>query len=488
MRVLFVYSNAKFFSLKKPLKSYKNIHVGISYISSVLKSQNHSTSVLALSSEMEEVSLDMVDKKIKEFEPQLICFTTVTTQYLFISRVASHIKNHWSSIFLFVGGAYVSLAPHNVLSDDFDALCIGEGEFPTAELVAQLEAGQYPSNILNLWIKRKDKTIEKNPTRPFMQNIDSLPFPDREMWKSLIDVKYNHKQFVFCARGCPFTCTYCANHALKKLASDKYVRFRSVENILKEISFLNKQYPKSRQIYFQAETFNLNRKWLLELCDRLESFNATLKEPYSYSCLVYVIEKFLNEEIFSAFQRANIVAISIGLESGNERIRKEVLKRYYSNEDFLKAVSLARSHGIKVSIFNLIGLPGETKKDHMETVRINNLARPDRSYQSVFIPYPGTDLYDVCKDQGLVKNHFGVTFERQKALVDMPGFAKKEIEHAYKWFEFRIYKGQKNLFSRLQYVFDRQALSNYTTHYVSSKIRRFHNRLKFKIVSWRKLN
>ena len=427
---------------------------------------------------MEETSLKMIDEKIKEFGPQLIGFTTISTQYPFISRVASHVKTHWPSIFLLVGGAYISLAPHNVLSDEFDALCIGEGEYPTAELVAQLEAGEYPHKIQNLWIKKKDKSIEKNPTRPYIQNIDSLPFPDRRMWKDLIENGEGSKQVVLAARGCPFKCTYCSNHALKKVASSEYVRFRSEEDILKEILFLSEQYPENRRIYFQAETLNINKKWVIELCNQLELFNETLDKPFQYSCNFFVIRKFLDEEIFMAFRRANFVSISIGLESGSERIRKEVLKRNYSNEDFLKAASLTRSYGMKLYVYNIIGIPGETLQDYNETVRINNLVNPDISFTNIFIPYPGTDLYEVCKAQGLVKCPFGVSYERQKAPVDMPGFSKKEIERAYHWFEYRVYKGHKSFRFRLKSVLERKVESNHITNCLYSRLRQGYSKVR----------
>jgi anaerobic magnesium-protoporphyrin IX monomethyl ester cyclase len=115
-----------------------------------------------------------------------------------------------------------------------------------------------------------------------------------------------------------------------------------------------------------------------------------------------VAKPFLNEEVFQALARANVRTLEIGLESGSEALPRETLRRHYSNDDFLQAVALARRHGMAVNVYNMIGLPGETLADRWQTVELNRRAGPDRSLTSIFFPYPGTDLHEICRRQGLL--------------------------------------------------------------------------------------
>jgi radical SAM superfamily enzyme YgiQ (UPF0313 family) len=366
----------------------------------------------------------------------------VATEYNFIEEAAKYVKNSYPDIYLLIGGPHASLNPQEVLSGYFDALCVGEGENPTIELVTQLETGTVPSHIPNLWIKH-GLEIERNPSRPFMQDLDSLPYPDREMWLKWIKDESAVKNSVMISRGCPFACTYCCNHALKKLAPGHYVRFRTVGNIIDEIKQIIARFPATKEIFLETETIGLNTEWAIELCARLEDLNATLRQPLSFGSNIRITPGTNQKELFAAFKESNFHFINIGVESGSERVRREILKRNYSNEDIINAASLARKYGLKIAFFNMLGLPSETAADFEETVKINRKCLPDRHYTSIFFPYPGTELYSLCAHLGLLKKKFDTTMERKKAVLDFPDFHKKQIQKSYIWFDYLVYKGLK---------------------------------------------
>jgi len=183
MRVLFVSSLQVYCSVGKPLYDQNAIPLGISYISAFLKHAGHETRMLVLTPETPREALD---ETIREFRPGLVGFTSIFSEYPFIRNIAEYAKQRHPGTYQVAGGPHVSLNPDAAILDAFDAICIGEGEHPTLELVEQLAQGQSPSNIMNLWIKQGDE-IQKNPTRPFIQDLDSLPLPDREMWLDWID-------------------------------------------------------------------------------------------------------------------------------------------------------------------------------------------------------------------------------------------------------------------------------------------------------------
>lgn len=446
MNILFVYSmQHDIRSSRKPLRSSLQMQFGISYISSFLKKQGHNAKLIVLCSHLgkkSEINRNVIDEYVKRFCPELICFTAVYSEYNFIVNIAKYIKTRYPDIYLLIGGCHVSLNPEDKSLDVFDALCIGEGEHPTFELVSQLEKGLIPSAIPNLWIKHGHE-IEKNLPHPFLRDLDSLPFPDREMWLDWIEAQSWEKVPVLLGRGCPYNCTYCCNHALKKIAPGRYVRLRSPENILDEIKDIVIRFSETKEIYLEVETYGVNKAWAIELCSTLEGFIKTLAEPLSFGVNLRITPNTDFESLFAACKRSNFKYINIGLESGSEVIRRKILKRNYSNQDIINAVTLARKYGLKVIFYNLIGIPGETLADFKETVEINRICLPDGYYNSIFFPYPGTELHTSCKKMGLLKKDLDSETERRKAALELPGFSRKQIQRCYARFDYYVYKGYK---------------------------------------------
>ena len=257
MKILFIHSEMLDDPIskrnkKKPLYFQNEIQFGISYISAVLKQNNHDTDLFVVTRYTKQRDLVSV---IDGFKPKLICFSAVFREYDTVTRVAGFIKNTYPAIFLLAGGPHVSLNPEAAIKEVFDAICIGEGEYPVLELVEMLEKGFKPSNIKNLWIKNGDR-IERNPTREFIRDLDGLPFPDRIIWQKWI----KHQglfHVVLLGRGCPFNCTYCCNHALKQVSEGKYVRFRSPDNIISEIKEVVNLFPNIPYIFLEAEAINM---------------------------------------------------------------------------------------------------------------------------------------------------------------------------------------------------------------------------------------
>ena len=446
MKIMFIYSLDDTQSISRPLRSWSTIQFGISYISSVLKADDHQTQLVVLGSNNHwRDNIKILNTCMGEFSAHLVCVTAVASQYSFVKKVASFLKSKWPEKYLVIGGVHATLNPSEVISDSFDAVCIGEGEYPILELCRQIEANAIPNRIPNLWIKSPDGRIERNSPRPFLQDIDSLPFPDRTMWTPWMKEQRGAELAVLLGRGCPYGCTYCCNHALKIVAPGKYVRFRSPENIIKEVSFLHTEYPSQSRFSFEVESIALNKAWLIELCKQLESFNRTIDNFISYSCNFRISQQSIDENIFIALKKANFVNINIGLESGSERIRRKILNRNYSNSDFLDVTAMARKVGLKVFVFNIIGLPGETYDDYMETVSLNRQCQPDMHYTGIFFPYPGTELYNMCVQEGFINTPIDQRLERKQPVIDFPHFSKPQIQKAYTWFNYNVYKGYKPL-------------------------------------------
>lgn len=424
---------------QKPLQNQEEIQFGISYISSLLKSKGHNCSLFIITSQTKEVDLE---EAYSSCNPNLICFTSVSSEYDLTLKSAHYFKSKHPTTFLIIGGPHATLNGDKVIND-FDAVCIGEGEYPMLELVELLESGKFPSKISNLWIKNNGN-IEKNPTRNFVEDLDSLPFPDREMWQKFISFP-NTRIPLLIGRGCPFQCSYCSNHALRKVAEGNYVRFRSVSNIIEELKETMRLFHWVEEIYFEVETFAANQEFAIDFCEKLNIFNETLPKKLKFGVNIRIMPKMNYAPLFQAMQNANFDQINVGLESGSEKIRTKILRRYHSNEDFTNFVKLAKSYGIKVYVNIIIGFPEETPTDFQQTIQCCRECQPEWIFPYIFYPYPGTDLYRLCEEKGYLKNQIKCVGERKKATLDLPTFSREEIQHQANWCYYNVYKSHRSL-------------------------------------------
>ena len=185
---------------------------GIGSISSYLKKKNHSVSLLHIL----KFNIEDIIKAILNNSYHIIGFTSTTNQFYYVTEIAKQLKENHVGSFLICGGAHPTLNPEESMREGaLDAICIGEGEEPLAELCDYITYGKEIHNIPNLWV-RNNNEIHKNSLRPLI-NLDNLPFSDRDIfnYKSLLHERMKEAS-VMASRGCPYECSYCCNGAFKK--------------------------------------------------------------------------------------------------------------------------------------------------------------------------------------------------------------------------------------------------------------------------------
>ena len=445
MRVAIVFPKEDTYSNKMPLRDPNGISLGVSYISSVLKRGGHSTRLFVLT----RGNARNVETQVNHFSSGLVCFTAVSTTYWLIRRFAARYKAKRPNVWLVAGGSHVSLNPEAVIADSFDAICVGEGEYPVLKLANQLERAESPSGIRNLWI-RNSSGIERNPTRPFLEDLDELPFPDRVMWDRWIQYP-DAKPTVLISRGCPFNCSYCSNYKLASLASGKYCRFRSPDRIVDEVKELLAERPRIKEVYFENETIGINLQFAFEFCSALEQLQREREQPVAFGINLRVTPNAQYGPLFAALERANFKSINIGLESGSERVRSKILRRVYSNDDIVGAVALAKRHGLSVKLYVMVGIPGETPDDFRQTIELCRKCQANKYSLSVFFPYPGTELATLCEEQGLIdpKAATDGVRERIDPVLNQPDFPKRKVMWSYVCFDYDVYRGYKPFYKRL---------------------------------------
>ena len=415
--------------------------MGVAQLSSVLKRAGHNTDLLVLDRKYKNKNFTFIRDKLNSKEFDVVGFTSVYSEFEFIKSLASYVKSHFN-VFTVLGGVHVTLCPEDGYLNLFDALCIGEGENAILQLVDNLEHSTDISSINGLWLK-KDNRIIKNAPNEFIKDLDSLPFVDRDLWQNHL-LNPCTRLTLLLGRGCPYNCTYCCNHKLKKIQTGKYVRMRSVENIITEIKHLTIKFPNISEYFLEVETLGADINWLVKLCDQLYLLNKTREEKLKFGTNLRIYDTMDVDFVFSNLQRANFESVTIGLESGNERIRNEVMNRHYSNNTIIKAVTSAKTHKLKVGIFNLIGLPTESYEDFKDTLELNQLLQPNWHATSIFFPYKGTKLYDLAEQSGLLPEKLDFDNERQKAVLNLENFSKKQIQNQFDSFHYNVYKFSNN--------------------------------------------
>jgi radical SAM superfamily enzyme YgiQ (UPF0313 family) len=425
LKILFVYTDI---NVRGGAKSY---HFGIGMLSAVLKAHGHSTKLHYMSGAYD---IGALKEQIDAYRPDVICFSAVSPQYRFVRDVVRELQP--CDAFTILGGQHPTLAPECLQEmEGLDAICIGEGEYPLLELVEMLEDGSSAENIRNLWVKTKEGRIIKNPTRLFIKNLDELPFPDREIfdYQSIIDSDFDAALFMF-SRGCPYKCTFCSNHALRKKQEGKYVRFRSVDNCLREIREVVTRY-RVRVLYFNDDCFVTRRDFVDEFCGRYP-------REFSFPFDINARPEALNDEICIKLKEAGCRRVSIGIESGSENFRREVLGRPNSNEVIARAFESCRKVGLKTKSFNIVGFPYETPEIFQETIDLNARINPDSVIIGIFEPYPGTELAETCKQESFidVEMEDSLFYGRTDTILNMPQFPREEILRCFRNFGWNVYR------------------------------------------------
>jgi anaerobic magnesium-protoporphyrin IX monomethyl ester cyclase len=370
-------------------------YIGIASLCSVLKQKGHHVSLIHV---IRPISKDDFIKRIKDEDPDLIGFSSTSHHFSFVRKYASCLVEAKIRVPTIYGGIHPTIVPQKSIQiDGIDMICRGEGEAALTELCLRMENKEDTKDILNLWIK-KNGNITINGLRPVLKNLDQLPFPDRGIfnYESLSDEREGNAVFL-ASRGCPFSCTYCSNHALKNIYGKgaNLVRFRSVDNVIDELRQVIDKYPSIKTINFHDDILFLKKKWSEEFA---EKYRREIGLPFICNARPDITD----ERVVELYKRAGCSHVKLGLESGNETIRFDVLNRHMTDDHIIKAHSLCKKAGLKTVSFNMLGMPCETPRTILDTIKLNASLGVDFMQVSIYQPYPGTALRELCLEKKIL--------------------------------------------------------------------------------------
>ena len=360
-------------------------------LSAILKQNSHICDVYISNNK------NKIIREVEEFKPDIVAFNCTTGVHNWSIQIASEIKRE-INVITFFGGTHPTYYPEMIENESVDVICRGEGDLALLKFADSLDKKKDITKIGNLWIK-KNGIIYKNDILHLIEDLDALPFPDREIYYNKYKLLKNESRKSFLTtRGCPYRCSFCYHSGLKKIYNKKgrYIRRRGVDNVINEIKHVKENYALNT-VYFIDDIFNLDRKWIKEF---LKKYKKDINLPFI--CLVRA--DLIDKEIAKLFNEANCKCLFFGVESGNENLRNGLLKKDLTNEEIITAAYLLKKYKIKFRTYNMIGLPGESVDDAFRTIELNARINTDYPWCSIYQPYPGTELANYSEYNRMVKN------------------------------------------------------------------------------------
>lgn len=411
MKVLFVYTNIN------------GLHAdsfadGISMIMAVTKEAGHNIRQVQI---FEKSEYEMFKEELKSFKPEVIGFTAVSSQFSFVAELSEIAKQIDPKVITVCGGIHPTLYPECVKeAQQLDVIFRGDSEVPFLNFLKSIENKESWTENESIAFLRKDGTVKRNKLAklPTPEDLDNMPHPDRDTFGySKILQKVGLASFHF-TRGCPFVCTYCSNIGIAKVyGQSRYnIRQASPEHSIREIEDVVKKNPevgRKYKIYLTDDIFGLNKKWRREF---LALYRERIKIPFI--CLLRC--DVVNEDFMKDLARSYCFKIQFGIESGNDFVRNEIMKRSMERSTIIEAFKLARKYNVKTNAINIIGVPGETKEMLMDTVKLNREINPTTSNVNIFYPYKGTPLGDMSFEKNLVniEKYNDFSNERRESVMN----------------------------------------------------------------------
>lgn len=424
-----------------------NPPLGLLYIAAYLEQNQISVKVLDV--RVQKISLKDVLRKIKEESPKVVGLSAMTFSTRAAVKIALAIRKKFkrNRPVIALGGVHLSADPDFLRRFPvFDFGVVGEGEILFTRLVKQV-----------LKAKKIRGLFYAKP----ITNLDKLPFPARHLINRLDyygasneNVSDSQKLKTIYAsligsRGCPFRCNFCSKPVHKT-----FFRTRSPENIFKEMESIHKDYDG--KYIFMDDTTTLSRKNTAELC------RLMIASGRKFRWMAMTRAGCVDRQLLKLMAKSGCHDLFFGVESGNERIRNEVIKKNARDKEIINAVSWCREYGIQTNLFLMLGFPEETMKEIEDTVNFGRRVQADLIGIHLTLPLPGSEIWELALKEGKVekdlvdkyaRGELGVTFKDVWPQYIPDGLTKEGLVQAKKRTYRHFYLDPRWLWRRLQYDF-----------------------------------
>jgi len=366
--------------------------LGIGYIASYLKTHF----------DFQNIVIERFSEKFLSHKPDIVGISSTTMNYNKAIEIATKAKKGWNAITI-VGGPHISLLPES-LHESIDIGVVGEGESTAKELFGYLlsDADVVSKKVLNVEKLAKIKGIvfhkngEKVVTeqRELIADLDSLPYPDRELLKGKWVNDVGENGTINTSRGCPFQCSFCSTRVFWR----KYRGF-SADYVVNEIEYLHKNYG-TKHISIQDDLFLVERERLEKIVRLLEE--KKLVNKVSFECTARA--NLITEEMGRLMKRMNVEIVHLGIESYSNKMLEEYNKKGINKKVIDNALEHCKKSGLRVCASFIIGAPQEIQKDILETYifLISNMDKMMWVNTGELMALPGTKYWKMLEEKGKV--------------------------------------------------------------------------------------
>lgn len=372
--------------------------LGLAYLAaSIQQKTNHDVEII------DAAVMNYTHEQLKECvllsKPAVVGIMMLTPMYFRAQEVVRLVRQVLPDSTIIVGGPHVTIFPSETMEEnpEIDYAVVGEGEITIVELLSAIEGKKKAGEVKGIAHRAHGK-IEMTLQRPFIQNLDEIPLPARDLlpMKKYTPAPTYYRELpshiVLTSRGCPFHCTYCSK------VFGKTYRFHSIKRIMEEVNLLISRY-KAKEIIFRDDTFTINQNHVKELCKKL--IDSGVSKKIRWTCMTRV--NLVNPELLKLMKKAGCWSIHYGVESGSQRLL-DLIEKGITLEQVRNAVKWTKEAGIEVKAFFMIGLPSETKEESLQTMAFTKELDPDWIQVTITVPYPGTKLFEIAKAEGTIKS------------------------------------------------------------------------------------
>lgn len=393
----FLYEDKAELRIMKPYPT-----LGLLYLSSYLKSKGFSVNVFDTTFRSKGEFRTYIDANRPSF---VGLYVNLMTKLNVLEQI-DYCKKKGCTVI--IGGPDVPEYADQYLGFGADVAVIGEGELTMAELLPHLSkhGADRLNSVLGIAFKDGDGKVVRTPLRPFVSDLDALPHPDREavdVGKYIQTWRQHHGMgsvSLICARGCPFTCTWCS----RSVFGESHRR-RSVRNVVHEIELIRERYNPD-MLWFADDVFTINHKWFNEFYT--EMTRRGIRIPFE--CISRADR--VNEDILQKMSELGCFRVWYGSESGSQRVL-DAMQRRVSVEQIRSVTKLSQKYGIQVGLFVMLGYPGEEIEDIEATVEHLKATAPDVFTHTVAYPIKGTELYSSVESRISSPGGWESTTDRQ---------------------------------------------------------------------------
>lgn len=441
-KILLIDANDKWLSKNKEIGEQVVLPIGLMYLSSYLKKYlQYSFEIKLINTLVDIINLKDIERIIQEFKPDLVGIRLLSVNLDYFNKIISIIPKN---INIAVGGPHVNLDPLGVLNKkEIDFIVLNEGEETFQELITSIIEKTDFSKIKGLGYKNDGETII-NEKRPFIQELDNLPFPDYSLinldrYSKFLSYGYTFRKqgVILSSRGCPFNCNYCFNFTGKKF------RKRSAENFFKEIGSLYREYG-IKDFFITDDTFNIERQRCMDFFRLI--INSGLKINLYFTSGLR--GDLMDKEFIDLMVEAGTIWITFGVETVNKRVQK-IANRSMDINKLKTSIEYCCEKGIMVGTFFMIGFPTETKDEAMETLQfIKSIKGITMPYLFGVKFYPGTHLYKIAEEMGILdqeqkQNIYNPHHEITTHKTDI--LSKEDFKELFTYFMKEIFLNKKRL-------------------------------------------